>query len=101
MSTVRQAPSRDTPMPSGRTLHDRSASDGWTKTVTPHVTTRGARGVADRRDPARDHAWRRGVAHNRDPACNHAWVRGVYQNRDPRVQRELRKSAHYGYNVRC
>ena len=69
MSTVRQASSqRDTPMLSGRTLHDRSrVSDGWTKTVTPRVTARG-RGVGHNRALARDGAWRRGVAHNRDLA---------------------------------
>ena len=47
MSTVRQAPSqRDTPMLSGRTLHDRSR----------------VRWLDQNRDPARDRAWARGVA---------------------------------------
>ena len=68
MSTVRQAPSqRDTPMLSGRTLHDRSR----------------VRWLDQNRDPARDRAWARGVAQNRDPARDRAWARGVAQNRDP------------------
>ena len=68
MSTVRQALSqRDTPMLSGRTLHDHSR----------------VRWLDQNRDPARDRAWRRGVAHNRDPARDRGGARGVAQNRDP------------------
>ena len=46
------------------------ASDGWTKTVTPRVTARGALGCQPKIMTSR-------------------------------VQRELRKSAHYGYTDRC
>ena len=68
MWTVRQALSqRDTPMLSGRTLHDRSR----------------VRWLDQNRDPARDRAWARGVGHNRDPARDRAWRRGVAHNRDP------------------
>ena len=56
-------------------------SDGWTKTVTPRVTARG-----------------RG---EQPPIVTARRREGVTQNRDPAVQRELRKSAHYGYTVRC
>ena len=65
MWTVRQAPSqRDTPMLSGRTLHDLSR----------------VRWLDQNRDPARDRAWARGAAPNRDPRVRRE---GVTQNRDP------------------
>ena len=86
MWTVRQAPSqRDTPMLSGRTLHDRSR----------------VRWLDQNRDPARDRAWRWAqliIVPARVTARRHgAYLKTV----TPRVQRELRDSAHYGYNVRC
>ena len=63
MWTVRQALSqRDTPMLSGRTLHDRSR----------------VRWLDENRDPACDRAaWAWGVAHNRDPACDRGVRRGA------------------------
>ena len=68
MSTVRQAsPHCDTPMLSGRTLHDRSR----------------VRWLDQNRDPARDHAWRPAVSQNRDPARDRAWARGVSHHRNP------------------
>ena len=84
MSTVRQAPSqRDTPMVSGRTLHDRSRVRWLDQNRDPARDRAWARGVAQNRDRARDRAWARGVAQNRDPARDRAWRRGVAHNRDP------------------
>ena len=55
-------------------------SDGWTKTVT-HVEAG---------------AWLITVT----PHATHVGA-GVAQNRDPARATQLRKSAHYGYTVRC
>jgi hypothetical protein len=84
MWTVRQSLSqRDTPMLSGRTLHDRSRVRWLDQNRDPARDRAWARSVSQNRDPARGSAWRRGVAHNRDPARDRAWARGVAQNRDP------------------
>jgi hypothetical protein len=92
MSTVRQAPSqRDTPMLSGRTLHDRSRVRWLDHNRDPARDRAWRRGVAHNRDPARDRAWARGVAQNRDPARDRAWARGVAQNRDPARNRAWRR----------
>jgi hypothetical protein len=84
MWTVRQAPSqRDTPMLSGRTLHDRSRVRWLDQNRDPAPDRAWRWGVALNRDPARDRAWARGVAQNRDPARDRAWARGVSHNRNP------------------